>query len=170
MKARILIPLVAVLVGLLLVAGAPPKAEADYTVYCYAVKFTCGTAAADDMKWAGVVPGTYATDINIHNPGVAVSNVKYKVLRLKPSIKFSEPLWEEVPLPYNKGWRVNCRQICKMLGKGYPPPKYYEGFVVIEATWPVNVCAVYTMLTANGSGCSMDVEEYPHYTEHTVVE
>ncbi len=116
----------------------------------YAAKFICtahipGTSQTSDA----VVPGTYQTAVNIHNP----LNVRVR-LRKKIASPTGISKYFDTALAADGVERVTCADI-RNFGLGLIHG--FEGFLVIESTHSIDVVAVYT---AAGSGqvSSIDVE------------
>jgi hypothetical protein len=103
----------------------------------YAAKFICtanipGTSQTSDA----VVPGSYQTAVNIHNP----QNVKVK-LRKKIASPIGISKYFEFILAPDAVARITCAQIREF---GLNLIHGFEGFLVIESSLSVDVVAVYT--------------------------
>lgn len=117
----------------------------------YAAKFICtsnipGTSQTSDA----VVPGSYQSAVNIHNP----QNVKVK-LRKKIASPIGISKYFEFILEPDGVGRVTCAQIREF---GLNLIHGFEGFLVIECTHSVDVTAVYTA-AGKEQVSSIDVEE-----------
>jgi hypothetical protein len=127
----------------------------------YAVKFVCGTIPPADPTIPQVpppgsplVPGTYMTAINIHNPWPeAVEFVKLALVTIpqNPDQKrgpVGQPQSES--LKQEEGLEVDCANIQDLLGRpDFDPARdFVKGFVVIKPRKPqqiLDVVAVYTL-------------------------
>jgi hypothetical protein len=163
MKSRRFIPLAVTLVALLLlVAVVVPKemvkpAQAVGISYYYSVKFVCGEPASDK---AGVKVANYATSVNIHNPQSYTVFAQWKVLKLFPTPK-QLTAYSDLTFNSDMGLDLRSLNILKRLGMSFPPATFVTGFLVIRSSAPLDVFAVYTMETADESGCSIDIERIP---------
>ncbi len=125
---------------------------AKRVIYQYAVKFICtanipGTSQTTDA----FPPGSYMTAVNIHNP-------HYRKIKFK--MKLASPLGISKFFPGGLEGdgvqRITCAQIRDFdihLIHGF------EGFLVIESPYSLDVTAVYTAAGKNGHVVSMDVEQ-----------
>ena len=130
-----------------------PKTHSEKWRYQYAVKFICtanipGTSQTTD----GLLPGTYLTAVNIHNPEC---DEKVEIRK-----KLASPLgiskYKTSVLKPDGVERVTCAQI----------PDFdirvihgFEGFLVIESVKSIDVTAVYTAGGKDGNVVSIDVEQ-----------
>ena len=141
-------------------------------VLSYAAKFVCFTGNA-----LAVVPGTYLTTINIHNPHTLPVTIKKKaVLALPERASRGEisPFVTETLGP-DEAMGVDCKDIKGLFPK--PPVSFIEGFVVIQVAPQANfqtapeldVVGVYTAKHRTGTDIndpkkydveSIDVKEY----------
>lgn len=120
-------------------------------VFQYSAKFVCtanipGTSAAD----SAVVPGVYATMINLHNPtaqGVAWPGFRMKIAVAAPAADLTAgpvSAWisPDLALRSDGALQVNCRILTSRFG--ITPIEGFEGFLVIQSPVPLDVTAVYT--------------------------
>ena len=140
----------------------------------YSAKFICGTVTEVDYEELGrLVPGTYKTAVNVHNPSftepvtlakkVAVALPGEVVGPIKV-ISTSFTLWPDY------AFEIDCNEILSALGG----VAFAKGFVVIisplgpegEPALPLDVTAVYTLqnVSAGGLGQAIDVEPVPAFT------
>jgi hypothetical protein len=117
----------------------------------YAAKFICtanipGTSQTSDA----VVPGSYQTCVNIHNP----HNTKIK-LRKKIASPVGISKYFEFGLEPDGVARVTCSQIREF---GLHLIHGFEGFLVVESTHSIDVIAVYTA-AGKDQVSSIDVED-----------
>ena len=117
----------------------------------YAAKFICtshipGTSQTSDA----VVPGSYQTAVNIHNP----HNVKVK-LRKKIASPIGISKYFDFGLEPDGVARVTCAQLREF---GLHLIHGFEGFLVVESTHSVDVVAVYTA-AGKEQVSSIDVED-----------
>lgn len=144
--------------GFFSLSPAPIDAQ---TRFQYVVKFVCGSN--DGEEASRVVPGRYATSINIYNANDTDS-------LLNKNVALTFPPEEQAPgavsdvivdnLPSRAALQVDCGEIPSGFSfpGGAPVSPYTEGFLVIESQGTLKVTAVYTATTASG-GASVDVEE-----------
>ncbi|MBZ5523632.1 MAG: hypothetical protein LAP21_15470 [Acidobacteriia bacterium] len=161
----------AVAVWIVFAVGAlPALAQATKPTGEYSVKFLCGTAGG---RIRSVVPGKYATSINIHNPHFQGSG------GIKFDKKFVRALPEEGPEPGasyrpsdlsphglepDYAMEVDCFEIRMKLGLPPNGTNFIEGWVVIytyadPAGRPeqLDVTAAYTVASLSGSSVSLEV-------------
>jgi hypothetical protein len=121
---------------------ADPAAAQVRLNHEYAVKVICGNMerAADRP----LATGRYFTIVNIHNPHVARVYFRRKVAQA--ALRTPSPIspWEQYSLEYDEALGVNCAQITKQAG-----PDWVEGFVIIQASKPLDVVAVYSTSGGN---------------------
>ena len=162
MKNFKVIGVVAVIgIGLVLLPVSVTAHEAKFK-FRYAAKFVCGLNPGAIQR---ILPGDYATAVNIHNP----SN---KSVVLRKTIALTFPPEEQAPgavsdsiedeLGPNQALEVDCGEIPSEFFFAVPPaePPYVKGFLVITSTRRLDVTAVYTAGTA-GQVASIDVEHIP---------
>ena len=123
----------------------------------YAAHFTCGSNPTATPR---VLPGQYATSVNILNPKDSpVAFRKRVALTFPPSAL--EPGLVSDPIEDNLGpmeaLKVACDEIPAMFFAGAELPSYVHGFLIIESGRKLNVTAVYTTGTTEAVQ-SMDVE------------
>ncbi len=124
-------------------------------LFQYAVKVVCGKS---DGKV--VVPGTYLTAINVHNP-----DEKPVAFRKK----FAMALPGQKPGPVSKFFKgklgpdealeIDCPDILELVGSRQ---EFFKGFVIIESPAELDVVAVYTAAGANGQVESLHMEPVSH--------
>ena len=125
----------------------------------YAAQFTCG---ANPQATPRVLPGQYATSVNIHNPEESPVVFRKRIaLTFPPPAQepgmVSDPIEDELgPM---EALKVACDEIPSQFFPGVPDlPPYVHGFLIIESPGELNVTAVYTTGTAEAVQ-SIDVEE-----------
>lgn len=132
-------------------AASPSPLEEDQSVnqkvwqYVYSAKFVCGKSNMTGLA-APVVPGTYATAINVHNPWYFTVNLTKKVAQAPR--EFDKPIPPSKQIRYNLGpdyaFEIDCEDIYK-IGNIPPTTKpFAKGFVVITSPRPLDVVGVYT--------------------------
>ena len=109
----------------------------------YAAKFVCGTNDSDVER---VLPGRYATAINIHNPGNETTFLRKKIALTFPPAdqragKVSQFLFHE--LGPDEALEVDCEEIPTEFFGG-PVAPYVKGFLIVESEESLDVTAVYT--------------------------
>ena len=108
----------------------------------YAVKVLCGNMErASDRPLA---TGRYFTIVNIHNPHAARVYFRRKVAQAALRTPSPISLWEQYALEYDEALGVTCSQIAKQAGADW-----VEGFLVIQASKPLDVVAVYATSGGN---------------------
>jgi hypothetical protein len=137
------------------------------TGFVYAVKFVCGTQPDCECSCTSVQPGSYATEINIHNySGKEVAIRK----RFIPVVLAGAPVGREprvatgraddkIVLPPHTATMDDCCRITELLlgASASSPEPLTIGFVELTASADIAVTAVYT---ASGKcGVSIDVEQ-----------
>lgn len=147
------------ILGLGLAALVPARAEAQVRLQ-YVVKFVCGSNDGDVSR---VVPGSYATSVNIYNPNLTeVTFNKNLALTFPPEEQAAGPVSDIIvdALAPSSALQVDCGEIPSGFSftGGAPNSPYTEGFLVIESPARLNVTAVYTATTPSG-GASVDVED-----------
>ena len=125
----------------MLMAGATALAKDSNGTFQYVASFTCGLNPAQ----ARVVPGTYATTIQIHNPGPQAALLSATALFTFPSPDTPGGGNPPAPLPpldidltstlaAGAVTSVDCADLL-----GAPPPPYVQGVVVIDSSRSVDV-------------------------------
>jgi hypothetical protein len=140
----------------------------------YSAKFICGTVTEVDYEELGrLVPGTYKTAVNVHNPSFTepVTLAKKVAVALPAEvvgpievISTAFTLWPDY------AFEIDCNEILSALGG----VAFAKGFVVIisplgpegQPALPLDVTAVYTLqnVSAGGLGQAIDVEPVPAFT------
>lgn len=140
------------------------------TPVIFSVKFVCGSQTPSPNNPEPTVrPGSYATDINIHNyhPQANVTLEKRVILLVRgndgigrePSVREpSNP--ETIVLPAGRATMDDCPAIRRMAG--LPPGNtLIVGFLQIRSTNTLNVMGVYTVTPPSANGpTSIDVESF----------
>ena len=112
--------------------------------YQYAAQFTCGVDPPPAIF--RVVPGRYATAINIHNPNDRRITFKKKVaLTFPPAEQTGGAVFEfqTDTLEPNQALQVDCQEIPGFFDEPIGPP-YFQGYVVIQTPKELDVNATYT--------------------------
>ncbi len=137
----------------------------------YVAKFVCGTPSTappeGDVPRAALRPGTYTTEINIHNPnGLAISFLK-KAVKARPQGFPPQPpsRFRQETLGPDFALAVDCTNIFELFGESFVPfSSFKKGFLVIvlpTGSGPLDVIGVYTVSagasTATGAPVSMEV-------------
>jgi hypothetical protein len=119
----------------------------------YAAKFICGTSE----KFTPVANGQYTTVVNIHNPGRAKQNFKYKFAEARPGKDGKIFDFADDTIGPDGAQYFDCQLIRKKYG--IPGPAILDGFFVIESGEPLDVIAVYTTNDFDGKNVpAIDVE------------
>jgi len=119
--------------------------------YQYAAKFICTATIPDTSQQSSFPPGNYATAINIHNPFERSVNFRVKIAQPGQISK-----WLSFKLNGDEVLRLTCREIEKF---DIVTIHGFEGFMVIESLYSLDMTAVYTAAGRDGYVTSMDVEE-----------
>jgi hypothetical protein len=138
------------------------KAIAPRFAFQYAVKFLCtSNIPGTSQTTTSLLPGSYATVVNIHNPNAQTAAFRIK-LAVATSTEIDPPLisiFIKEKLRPDQATKVDCSRLREFelhLIHGF------EGFLVIESTLSLDVVAVYTAAPKGGAGVeSMDVEYIP---------
>jgi hypothetical protein len=136
--------------------------------FVYSVKFVCGVQSECDCECQPVQPGTYATEINIHNYSLNdVDLVKRFIpLVLAGAATGREPrvtkvrAEERVKLPRQTATMDDCCRIVERLfGAESASMPVTIGILEITASADIAVTAVYTTSGLKSGGVSIDVEQ-----------
>lgn len=150
-------------------SGSPYELDVDLKPFAweYASKIVCGRQP--DPEDGRLAPGTYATTINIHNPGGTPALVFKKLaLAYPPAEQQPGAILKigEDTLGYDQAVKTDCSDINAnvMTDTTLGGATYYEGFVVIQSTERLDVTAVYTSTALSPDGdagvhSSIDVEQ-----------
>lgn len=138
------------------------KAVAPRFAFQYAVKFICtSNIPGTSQTTTSLLPGSYATVVNIHNPNSQAAGFRMK-LAVSTSTEIDPPLISSFikdKLKPDQATKVDCSRIREF---GLHLIHGFEGFLVIESTLSLDVVAVYTAAKNGGDGVeSMDVEYIP---------
>jgi hypothetical protein len=135
---------------LVVLALAPGSVAKELPAFQYAVKFVCGKSDG-----SVVVPGTYLTAINVHNPGIR--GVRFEK-------KFAIALPGEKPGPVSKffdaklgpdeAFEIDCNDILRHTDR----QGFLKGFTVIESDFELDIVAVYTAAGATRQIETMELE------------
>jgi len=150
------------------VAAKPTRITVPACKYTYAVKFVCGTQSDCGCTCSPVRPGTYATEINMLNPGCKEANVVKRVVPLvfagattgrEPAIANARAT-DRIVLPPGAATMDDCCRIAELLYGGVPgsPMPLTVGFLEIISDKELHVTAVYTASDLQGHGLSFEVE------------
>jgi hypothetical protein len=127
-------------------------------IHVFAVKFVCGKPVSeDDLEYAIVRPGVYATEINIHNANPVRADVRKRFIPLVVDGKAvgREPEFsgiraqDAIVLPPNTATFDDCARIHKLLGVA--PGALLIGFMELVSRQDLSVDAVYTVEGRDGS-------------------
>lgn len=127
-------------------------ADAARYRFQYAAKILCtSNIPGTSQTTSSVLPGTYATAVNVHNPSDKTARVREKVALGPEQVStFTEDVLEPDAM-----MRLDCGTIVERFG---PFVHGVEGFLVIESTHSLDVTAVYTAGPVGGAVASIDVE------------
>jgi len=175
--ASVAVIVVAVLA--LVSTAAQAKDEDRRFKFQYAAKIVCGCDPQPAIP--RIIPGQYATSVNIHNPSGREATLRKKLALTFPAPEI--PHGRQVPgrvsdflndrLGPDEALQVDCAEMPSDFfpGGGFGgsvDPPYIEGFLVIESTRSLDVIAVYSTGVFDEPSCpgvgdlnvkSMDVED-----------
>src|SRR5687768_14836420 len=118
------------------------KAVAPRFAFQYAVKFICtSNIPGTSQTTTSLLPGSYATVVNIHNPNSRTAPFRMK-LAVSTSTEINEPLISKFineKLKPDQATKVDCSRIGEF---GLHLIHGFEGFLVIESTLSLDVVAV----------------------------
>jgi hypothetical protein len=124
----------------------------------YAVKFLCtSNIPGTSQTTTSLLPGSYATVVNIHNPNPKATGFRMK-LAAATSTDVDPPQITKFikdSLKPDQATKVDCSRIRDF---GIQPIHGFEGFLVIESGLSLDVVAVYTAGKNGGEVESIDVE------------
>jgi hypothetical protein len=137
-------------------------------MFSYSVKFVCGTQneSTAGQTCTPVRPGTYSTDINIHNFNRTEAAIEKRVLLL---VQNDAPVGREPQIAPAKSFdRITLRpdsatmDDCCHLGDklGFNPAHVNIGFLEIVSSVELNVTAVYTATDLKAASISIHVETF----------
>ncbi len=143
--------------------------------YQYTVKFVCGTVQdGDDLMHTPVVPGTYATEINIFDPRQHWQDEEIEVTkRFIPLVSEGEAIgrepeysqiaaYDSINLLPETATMDDCQRINELLYSGafldLDTMRLTIGFMEILSPVELKVDAVYTARDPNRQNITMDVE------------
>lgn len=135
------------------------KATAQRFSFQYAVKFICtSNIPGTSQTTTSLLPGSYATVVNIHNPNSKTAAFRMK-LAAATSTQADPPQITKFikdALKPDQATKVDCSNIRDF---DIQPIHGFEGFLVIESSLSLDVVAVYTAANKGGDGVqSIDVE------------
>lgn len=151
------------------IPGRPKPKEAAFV---YSVKFVCGAQSDDPCGCAPVQPGSYATEINIHNFHDRPLKIEKRLL---PLVLAAAPVGREprcaerraaetVELPPHAATMDDCCRLAELLLGASPsgPLSLTIGLLEIVSPIELAVSAVYTVTPPEGGASGIDVKTiYP---------
>lgn len=140
-------------------AKAKAKAAANRFAFQYAVKFICtSNIPGTSQTTTSLLPGTYLTVVNIHNPNAGTAVFRMK-LAASTSTEIDPPVisgFIREKIRPDQATKVDCSRIGEF---GLHLIHGFEGFLVVESTLSLDVVAVYTAANHGSQGVvTMDVE------------
>ncbi len=156
-RTRVFLASVAVIVvAVLALVSTTAQADEDRRFkFQYAAKIVC--VCDPQPAIPRIIPGQYATSVNIHNPSDREATLRKKLALTFPAPE--RPHGRQVPgrvsdflndrLGPDEALQVDCAEMPRdfFLGGGFggsADPPYIEGFLVIESTRSLDVIAVYS--------------------------
>ncbi len=135
-------------------AKRPARKRSSYR-FQYAAKFICtSNIPGTSQTTHSLLPGTYQTVVNVHNPNESAAKIRTKVAlggrRLISRFVDGRLGPDEVT-------RFVCRDLKDKFGMTLIHGA--EGFLVIESTTSLDVVAVYTAGPVRGDVASIDVKQ-----------
>jgi hypothetical protein len=149
--------------------GVPLPVPEGFEKFIYSVKFLCGVQADSECHCVPVRPGSYATEINIHNYlGTEVKIEKYVIpVVFAGAAAGREPrvatrkASDRIVLPPHAATMDDCCRLNELLlgaSTGSSMPMTI-GFLEIVSNQPLSISAVYTVTDPKSGSVSMDVEQ-----------
>jgi hypothetical protein len=136
--------------------------------FTFSVKFVCGSQHACDCACMPLRPGSYATEINLHNFATEPAEV---LMRFIPLVLGGAPAGREpatsaaraeqkLRLPQQTATMLDCCRIVELLfdGESSGESPLNIGFVELTSTVNLSVTAVYTTSSEHG-GVGLKVEQ-----------
>jgi hypothetical protein len=137
--------------------------------FVYSVKFICGVQPECGCECTPVQPGTYATEINIHNFSLKSIEV---TKRFVPVVLASAPVGREprvagvravdkIVLPPQTATMDDCCRIAELLfgGQAPSPIPLTIGFLELTTSAEIAVAAVYTASGTKPGGVTLEIEQ-----------
>ncbi len=150
--------------------SVPPEAGSVQldAQFSYAAAFTCGVSP--QTAFVRIVPGRYATAVQIHNPSLSGVSMRRRLSLTFPSVAAGPaPLpglvsdWIMTEIGPGESIEVDCGEIPGDFLRGVMLPPYVQGFLVIQSRTSLDVTAIHTTATIDGKGNmnvqSIDVQE-----------
>jgi hypothetical protein len=148
-------------------AKKPTRITVPACKYTYAVKFVCGVQTDCGCACGPVLPGIYATEINILNPKCSEAKIVKRFVPVvfagavtgrEPAVATAKAT-ETMFLPSGGATMDDCCRIAQALYGGVPGTAMplTIGYLEIISDQDLHVTAVYTASDAEGRGLSMDV-------------
>ncbi len=136
--------------------------------FSYAAAFTCGLSP--QTAFVRVVPGQYATAVQIHNPSLSEVTLRRRLSLTFPNVASGPaPLpglvseWILTEIGPGESIEVDCGEIPEDFLRGVKLPPYVQGFLVIQSRESLDVTAIHTTATVDAKGNmnvqSIDVQE-----------
>jgi hypothetical protein len=139
------------------------------SAFIYSAKFICGEQPSCGCECTSLLPGRYATEINIHNFGLKPVEIQKRFI---PVVLASAPVGREprtvgaraedkIVLPPQAATMDDCCRIAERLfgGEAASPMPITIGFLEITSSGPIAVTAVYTATGLESAGVSIKVEQ-----------
>jgi hypothetical protein len=139
------------------------------SAFIYSAKFICGEQPDCGCECTSVLPGRYATEINIHNFGLKPVEIQKRFI---PLVLAGAPIGREprtagvraedrIVLPPQAATMDDCCRIGELLfgGEAASPLPITIGFLEITSSGPIAVTAVYTARGLEAAAVSIRVEQ-----------
>jgi len=152
--------------------GRPPViiGPPNFKLFVYTVKFVCGEQRDNDCGCAPVLPGRYATEINIHNWQNQTVLVQKRVIPLvlagavvgrEPASRGPMGKPDLIRLPAHSATMDDCCRLLGMLLGATPsgPTSLNLGFLEIISSRQLSVTAVYTAGGGSARAPSIDLQQ-----------
>ncbi len=167
-RERVFVGALDVVVDGAVVGRKPTRITVPACPFTYSVKFVCGTQPECGCECAPVRPGTYATEINIHNFKCHDAVIETHLIPLvlggaaagRHPRAATRKASERTVLRADTATMIDCCRIGEML-LGAPssgPQPLAIGYLEIVSNVELRVTAVYTASDPKANGLSMDVE------------
>jgi hypothetical protein len=136
--------------------------------FSFSVKFVCGSQQACDCACVPLRPGSYATEINLHNLTTEDAQVLIRFIPLvlagaaagrEPAISAARAE-DKLTLPRQTATMIDCCRISELLfgGESSGQRPLSIGFLELTSTVNLSVTAVYTTNGDHG-GVGLEVEQ-----------
>ena len=167
-RDRVFVGSLDVVVDGAIVGRKPMRITVPACKYTYSVKFVCGVQEDCDCNCSPVRPGSYATEINIHNFKCHEASIEKHLIPLvfagaaagRDPRASGRRVSERVKLPSDTATMIDCCRITELLLGAAPTGStaLSVGIIEIVSDVELNVTAVYTASDLKSGSLTMDVQ------------